>query len=244
MKKKQTIFITGSSKGIGLGLALLFKKKNYQVIINGSNLKRLKTSLKKNKLDAYFHGDITSTKVNKNIFKKIDGKIGKIDTLICCYGESNFKKNNLNFEYSFKKNFFSSINTILNSKNSIKKGGTIICISSICGKEIIDGAPIAYSCAKSALNFFIKSYSRELAKKHISLNSISPGNILFEGSVWDKKINKNRSKTLSYIKKNVPANSFGSVNDIFEVCYMLSENKSKSLTGSDITIDGGQTKSK
>ena len=103
MKKKQTIFITGSSRNWSW-LSALFKK-NYQVIINGSNLKRLKTSLKKNKLDAYFHGDITNSKVNKNIFKKIDGKIGKIDTLICNYGESNFKKNNLNFEYSFKKNF-------------------------------------------------------------------------------------------------------------------------------------------
>ena len=53
---------------------------------------------------------------------------------------------------------------------------------------------------KSALNFFIKSYSRELAKTYIFKFCI-PRNILFEGSVWDKKINKNRSKTLSYIKK-------------------------------------------
>jgi hypothetical protein len=38
-------------------------------------------------------------------------------------------------------------------------------------------------------------------------------------------------------------NAFGSPNDIFEVCRMISENKSKFVTGSLFKLDGGQTKS-
>ena len=54
---------------------------------------------------------------------------------------------------------------------------------------------------------------------------------------------KNYLKTKSYIKKNVPTNNFGSPKDIFEICKMISENKSNFLTGSLIRLDGGQTKS-
>ena len=54
---------------------------------------------------------------------------------------------------------------------------------------------------------------------------------------------KDRKKTKQYVKNNVPINKFGSTEDIFEVCKMLSENKSKFITGSLFKLDGGQTKS-
>ena len=46
-----------------------------------------------------------------------------------------------------------------------------------------------------------------------------------------------------YIKQNVPINKFGSIDDIFEVCVMISHNKSGFITGALFKIDGGQTKS-
>ena len=123
-----------------------------------------------------------------------------------------------------------------------KNVSKIICISSICGLEHIEGAPIGYSVAKSALNFYIKLISKELANKKITINGIIPGNIIFKGSTWDSKIKKNPEKFKKYIKKNVPMNSFGSPNDIFQVCKMISENDSKFITGSLFKLDGGQTK--
>jgi 3-oxoacyl-[acyl-carrier protein] reductase len=69
-----------------------------------------------------------------------------------------------------------------------------------------------------------------------------PGNILFKGSTWDLKMQDNLKKTKKYIKRNVPINKFGSVDDIFEICKMLSENKSNFITGSLFKLDGGQTK--
>jgi len=56
------------------------------------------------------------------------------------------------------------------------------------------------------------------------------------------KNQKNYMKTKKYIKNNVPINNFGTPNDIFEVCKMISENRSKFITGSLFKIDGGQTK--
>ena len=85
--------------------------------------------------------------------------------------------------------------------------------------------------------------STELAKDGITINGILPGNIIFKGSTWDKKIKKNKIKIKKYIKSNVPVNNFGNPNDIFEVCKMISESETKFITGSLFKLDGGQTKS-
>ena len=167
-----------------------------------------------------------------------------VDVLICNLGNSNYKKNNDNFEHALKYNFFSTTNLIDYSKAILKKDvSKIICISSICGIEYIEGAPIGYSIAKSALNFYIKLISKELANKNITINGIVPGNIIFEGSTWDLKIKKNPIKTKKYIKDNVPMNKFGSAQNIFEICKMLTENTDNFITGSLFKLDGGQTKS-
>jgi 3-oxoacyl-[acyl-carrier protein] reductase len=244
MYKKKTVFISASSSGIGYHLAKEYKSIGYNVIINGKNLSKLKKASISLDKCSYFLSDLTDKNKIKVIIKKIKKKYKYIDVLICNLGSSNFKKNNDNFEHALKYNFFSTTNLIDYSKTILKKNvSKIICISSICGVECIEGAPMGYSIAKSALNFYIKLISKELANKKITINGIVPGNIIFEGSTWDLKIKKNPIKTKKYIKDNVPSNSFGTPKDIFEVCKMISENKSKFITGSLFKLDGGQTKS-
>ena len=81
-----------------------------------------------------------------------------------------------------------------------------------------------------------------LAKKNVRINAITPGNILFNGSVWDKKIKKNKNKTFNYIKSVVPLKKFGSINDIYEMCEFIINNKSQFTSGSTYILDGEQTK--
>ncbi len=244
MYNNKKVFISGSSSGIGFHLATLYKENNYEVIINGRNLKKVKRASAKLGNCSYLVGDLTKEKNVIKIIKAIKKNFKYIDILICNQGNSEYKSNNLNFKFAFDNNFFSSINLINNSTKILKKNKSkIICISSICGLEVIEGAPIGYSVAKSALNFYIKNISYELAKKGISINGIVPGNIYFEGSTWHKKVIKNSKKIKQYIKKNVPMNKFGNIQDIFKICIMISESTSNYLTGSLFKIDGGQTKS-
>ena len=239
--KKKIVFISGSSTGIGYGIAKKFLQSGFQVIINSNNKKKLANAAKTLNDCHYFVADITNETSIKKMVKKIKNKFKKIDFLICNYGNSNFKKNNDNFENALKHNFFSSVYTIRNFLPLLKKNQSkIVCISSICGTEIINGAPIGYSVAKSALNSFVKAYSIKTASLGISLNAISPGNILFPGSVWDKKKNKKLLSVKKYIKDNVPVNSFGSINDIFSMCFYLFSQSSNYITGSSFIIDGGQ----
>ena len=243
MPKKKVVFISASSSGIGYYLAEKYKSLGYDLIINGTNkLKLKKASLS---LDCdFFLGDLTKKKTIDLLINKLKKKYNYIDILICNLGNSEFKKNNKDYGNAFKYNFYSTTNLVESSKKILKKAKSkIICISSICGVESIEGAPIGYSIAKSALNFYIKLISRELAEIGVSINGIVPGNIYFKGSTWDLKMKKNPKKTKQYIKNNVPINKFGSTENIFEICKMLTENTDNFITGSLFKLDGGQTKS-
>ena len=143
----------------------------------------------------------------------------------------------------YNLNFFSTVLTIQmflklleNSKNS----PSITCISSICGKASL-GCPIPYSTAKASLNHYVKNMSKLISKNNIRINSISPGNIFFKGSTWEKKINKNSKEVNNYIKQNVPLNKIGTPKDISDMVLYLSSKSSNFITGSNIVIDGGQT---
>ena len=74
---------------------------------------------------------------------------------------------------------------------------SVLCISSICGLECIDGAPITYSVAKAALNAYIKFSSRHHATSGVRINGIVPGNLMIEGTSWDHKLTSNLNLLLN-----------------------------------------------
>ena len=102
---------------------------------------------------------------------------------------------------SFENNFFSATNVIENYLIKYNYSKTkIIVISSIAGSKKIDGAPITYSVAKSALNFYVEFKAKELAKYKIIVNAISPGNIMMSGNNWFLKNRKNSKKVKNILK--------------------------------------------
>jgi NAD(P)-dependent dehydrogenase (short-subunit alcohol dehydrogenase family) len=242
-QKKKTVFISGSSSGIGYGIAKRFMDLGFEIIINGNDKKNILKASNSLGGCSYFVSDITNKESIESMVKKIKKKFRRIDYLICNYGNSNFKNNNENFEYAFKHNFFSSVNTIDCFSPILKKNQSkIICISSICGIEMIKGAPFGYSVAKSAINSFVKAYASKISNLGISINAIAPGNIQFPGSVWDKKKKKNPKLIKNYINANVPMNKFGFIEDIFSMCYYILIESSNFVTGSVFVIDGSQTR--
>ena len=182
MPKKKIVFISASSSGIGFYLAQKYKLLGYNLVINGTNISKLKKASLILNCD-YFLGDLTNERKISSLVKKLKKKYGYIDLLICNLGSSNFKKNNKDYKNAFKYNFHSTTSLVESSKSILKKTKSkIICISSICGVESIEGAPMGYSIAKSALNFYIKLISRDLARNKITINGIVPGNIFFKGA--------------------------------------------------------------
>jgi len=235
---KKIILISGASKNLGYFLGNYFGNKNYSIINLSRNVD------KKNRFNN-FKCNLENEDEIKNILKVIKKKFSKIDLILSCAGNSRKKFSKLekkkDFEKSFDDNFYSFVNLISSYTDVYKfKPTKIIAISSIAGHKITQ-APITYSVAKSALNFYSKYKAKDLAKYNISLNIISPGNILQSNNNWDKKIKKNKIKTLKYIKKNVPMNKFCKPEDIAELVNHIITSKNNITTGSNFIIDGGES---
>ena len=242
------IFITGSSHGIGLDIAKNFYAKGATVLINGRNSIRLKKAKNLMPKSYSFHGDVTNNLTLKRISKNIKKNFGGLDILICNVGNSKSVKpgneTSNEFKRMFDANLFSAIKVIESTEKMLSKSkGCIVCISSICGIETIPGAPVTYSLAKSALNNYVKYISRPMAKKNIRINAIAPGNILFKGSVWDKKFKLDPNNVKDMLNNEVPLRKLGSTQDICSLTTYLASEDANFVTGSVWSIDGGQTKS-
>ena len=175
--------ITGGSSGAGEALAYKFSREGFNIIIGGTNLKRLK-NVKANILSIgteceYIVHDIS---VNNDVKKMIDLSIksfSRIDVLVCNAGisyRSVFEHINIDiFEKLFRINFFGSVYAVKHSiPHLINSKGTIIAISSLNG-FIATPTRSAYVSSKHAMQGFFDSLRLELKNKDVHVMVASPG---------------------------------------------------------------------
>lgn len=241
-----SVLVTGSSKGIGKEIAKEFLNCGAKVVINGRDKESLDKTLKELNLDKKYgiRADVTKPLEAKKLIEKSDKILNKINIIVCNVGSGRSvppgDENHEEWQRVFNQNLWSTTNVVEAGKEYLKKTqGSFICISSICGHEVIDNAPITYSTAKAALNFYINSISRPLGIHNIRINGISPGNILFKNSVWETKL-KNDHQSVKKMLKNVPLSKLGSPKDISNLCIWLSSKNASFCTGSIFKVDGGQ----
>lgn len=242
----KNVLITGSSRGIGLGIAKNFYEEGCNVVLNGrtENGQKVLDSMTRSH---YVAGDVSSEEGAKHVVSEAIKILGSLDVLVCNVGsgasvepgQENFKA----WHKSFSDNFFTTTCMVEAAINHLEKSsGVVICISSICGCEVIPGAPVTYSVAKAALNAYIRGISRPLGNKGIRICGIAPGNILFDDSVWDRKISEDSSAVSEMLEQNVALKTLGSPEQIASLVTFLASPISSYTTGSVWVIDGGQTR--
>jgi len=141
----------------------------------------------------------------------------------------------------FSVNLWSATNVIEAATEALAASkGAIVCISSICGQEVVPGAPITYSAAKAALNAYVRGISKHLGKRDVRINAIAPGNILFDESVWAMKIKEDQAAVAEMLAREVALEKLGSPSDIANLTAYLLSPISNFATGAVWTLDGGQ----
>ena len=246
----KTALITGSSKGIGLGIAKVLHQAGCQVILNGRKENALIAA--QNQLGeercGFIKGDVSKIEDAKVIAQTVFDTFGPLDILVCNVGSGASvppgEESAEEWQRVFTANLWSTTNMVEACKDKMaKENSSILCISSICGQEVIPGAPVTYSAAKAALNSFVKGIARPLGIKGIRINAIAPGNILFETSVWQRKLNEDAQSVKDMLDREVSLSRLGTPQDIAKLALWLSSDEGSFATGQIWTLDGGQTRS-
>ena len=255
----QTVLITGSSKGIGRGIAEEFLKEEAIVFVTGRKDKIVKnTSSEFSKLYGsgkvqQFVGDLGNQKILNDLKKYIVKNTEGLDHLICNIGSGAsvppLHEDISEFQRMLDINLLNAVGVVnqlypllIKSVSKVGCYPSITFIGSICGVETL-GCPVAYASAKSALISYAKNISLPLGKKGIRVNTITPGNIMFPGSTWEKKIKEDKKNVEKMLKEEVPLQCFGDVKDIASAVVFLASEKAKFVNGANWVIDGGQTRS-
>ena len=181
MENKNTIFITGANRGIGLALVKEALKKNLFVIAcyrNNSNIKILK-SINNDNLMTY-ELDVTNELSIKDVEKKLTRKI---DYLVCNAGVNNGYGSFDSQDHSQEKirevlnvNVVGPILTTRCLLDKINDNGKIIYISSIMGVQKHEGSrATAYRASKAAVNNVMISISNDLKPRGIVVTAFHPG---------------------------------------------------------------------
>jgi len=257
--KNQIVLVTGSGSGIGRGIANGFLKEGSSVILNGLNEKPLlKTEAQflnrfnKEKI-LKFQGDLNNPDILESLYDFIIQYAGGLNHLVCNIGSgksvSPLDEDVNEFQRMLDINLLNAVG-IVNKlipllEKEVSKSKcfpSITFVGSICGIETL-GCPVAYASAKSALVSYAKNISFPLGRKGIRVNVVSPGNIMFSGSSWQKKMEQNPAKVHEMLKNNVPLKSFGTRKDIANVIVFLASKRAKYVNGANWVVDGGQTQS-
>ena len=189
------VFVSGSSSGIGFEIAKRFLGLGCFVGINGRNLSQLDQAAKLLQSDKLLTcpGDVGVFEEASVVVENFNGVAGGIDILVCNAGISGTCDWGEETASGWLAALQGNLSTVTNLVELFRdklaaSSGNVVCISSICGIEAITGAPISYSVSKAALNSYIKVSARHLGQLGVRINAVAPGNIIFDGSVWKKKL--------------------------------------------------------
>jgi 3-oxoacyl-[acyl-carrier protein] reductase len=237
--------ITGSSRGIGFCIAETLGKEGCRVILNGRNSDSLKNASSQIAYSEFVVGDVCTQVGAKDVINRSFEIYKRIDILVCNVGSGASVPPGQEQEEEWLRvlglNLLATTNAVAAARPYLAiRGGVVLCISSICGSAAIDGAPITYSASKSALNSFVRGASRYLAKESVRINALAPGNIIFDGSSWSRKLKDSPEKISIMLEHEVPLRRFGTVQEVADMTTFLCSERASFATGALFVLDGGQ----
>ncbi|MCJ7449320.1 MAG: SDR family oxidoreductase [Bacteroidales bacterium] len=239
--KDKTVFITGASSGIGKAVAIECSRMGSRLCITGRNAERLNETYMQ--LEGSGHLQLVADLQSEDAIRSVVDRVPVLDGIVYCAGIAR----PLPFQFTGKEtleevmgiNFNSPVilSQLLLENKKIKKGASIVFISSVSGVFCSSAGGSIYSASKGAINGLVKGMALDLAPKMIRVNTVNPGmidtNIFSEGTITQEQLTEDI--------KRYPLKRFGKPEEVaYSVIYLLSD-ASSWVTGSSLLIDGGFT---
>lgn len=237
--KNKNVFVTGSTRGIGLAIAHRFASLGANIVLNG------RSEISKDIIDSFkdygvkviaISGDVSQFDDAKRMVDEAIAELGSVDILVNNAGITNdklmLKMTEVDFESVLKVNLTGAFNmtqSVLKPMTRARQGA-IINLSSVVGLRGNVGQA-NYAASKAGLIGFTKSVAREVASRGIRVNAIAPGFI--ESDMTDAIPEKMQEAILA----GIPMKRIGKAEEVATVASFLAEQEY--LTGQVIAIDGG-----
>ena len=239
--------VTGSTKGIGRGIAECLAAAGAQVVV--SSRSQADCDATAAELSAAYPGtncygvrcDVSDAESIKSFVAAIRARSGGIDVLVCNaarmpklapFGEVDDSE----FLAQFDTNVVKTLKLCLLAADSMKQrgGGSIVLIGSRTG---LVPAPqqLAYSCAKAAETHLARNLAAHLAADNVRVNCIAPGLIRSDASsvVFDNPA------ALAAFTRDIPLRRGGEPEEIGGAVLFLASAAAGYVTGVTIPVDGG-----
>ena len=239
--EQKNVFITGSSRGIGLAIAHKFASLGANVVLNsrGEISEELLAEFKPYGVKVLaISGDVSDFADAKRMVDQAIEELGSVDVLVNNAGITQdtllLKMTEEDFEKVLKVNLTGAFNMTQSVLKPMIKAreGAIINMSSVVGLMGNIGQA-NYAASKAGLIGFTKSVAREVANRNVRVNAIAPG--MIESDMTAVLSDKVKEAMLAQI----PMKQFGQAEQVAEVTAFLASQDY--LTGQVLAIDGGLT---
>ncbi|QKJ67701.1 acetoacetyl-CoA reductase [Deefgea piscis] len=235
--------VTGGMGGIGTAICRKLADDGFKVVTTYSKPGKETSWLSDNQAAGYhFHAyecDVTDYSACAALAEKINSELGQVDVLVNNAGitrDASFKKlsktdwdmvigTNLNSVFNISKHFVDGM--------ADRGWGRVINISSINGQKGQFGQT-NYSAAKAGMHGFSMALAQEVAKKGVTVNTVSPGYIATEMVMAVPEDVRNK------IIANIPVARLGLPEEIAGLISYLASDLAGFMTGANLAINGGQ----
>lgn len=245
MTQKRVALVTGGMGGLGEAISIKLSALGYQVVTtySPSNTKAQDWLTSMNKMGYGFRAfpcDVADYDSCQKCVAVIASEVGPVDVLVNNAGitrDMTFKKmDKVNWDAVMKTN----LDSVFNMTKQVCDGmvdrnwGRIINISSVNGQKGAFGQT-NYSAAKAGMHGFTKALALEVARKGVTVNTISPGYI---GTQMVMAIPKDVLE--SKIIPQIPMGRLGKPEEVAGLVVYLASEEAAFVTGANIAINGGQ----
>ena len=243
--KGKVAIVTGSTSGIGIGIATLFAAEGAKVVICGRREAKgqaVVDRIREAGGEAVYHFmDITVQESIEQLFADTAEQFGKIDILVNNAANVALKDGRVDeltlemwdqvFQSDIRSTFYATKCVLpYLQKNG---GGSIINIGSMasCGGDL---GSTAYACAKAGVNMLTQYTALQYGKENIRCNCVRPGLIVTPEN--DARVPQALKDVFT---SNIMVTRYGCPEDIGHMCVYFASDESKYVTGQIINVDGG-----
>ncbi len=235
----RTALVTGGTRGIGEALAIALKDAGYQVAANYAGNEERAAAFSERTGIRTFKFDVSDYDQVKGAVGVIQDELGPIDVLVNNAGITRDGTMHRMDCDQWQKVLDTNLGGCFHCSRAVIEGmrergfGRIVNIGSINGQAGQYGQ-VNYAAAKSGIHGFTKALAQEGARNGITVNAIAPGYIDTD------MVRAVPEKVLQKIVAKVPVGRLGQPEEIARGVLFLVGDDAGFITGSTLSINGGQ----